>query len=1021
MMKEIFKILNLNNQNGLYIAAESSWHGILTQRTENILKDIIKPDAFFLLNNEPFILFFENPVNKEQIFKRSWNLNQTPIIFIIYQSEIEIYNGLSFLKEEKSALKLPIENWQENYSYFNIISGKTWENFAKNDFRTGSVDEKLLENIKAVRDVLKNKFKLPIQITNNLIGRLIFMRYLIDRGVVIGFDDTNDGRMTNEHLCQVLKSPEKTFELFTYIKEKFNGNLFPVLSEERECVNKEHLHQLVNLLEGTEISTGQMSLFDIYDFSIIPIELVSNVYEFFIGQAEQENKGAYYTPMFLVKNILSDTVNKYFENNTNEYNCKILDPACGSGVFLVETLRKIITQHQINTPDFHSDIEVYKSTIKQLLSDNIFGIDKDPNAVNVAIFSLYVTLLDYLQPREIVNFRFPPLLNKNFFVADYFDLEAEYNTLLKNVHFNFIIGNPPWGTIKESVALYETYWKQRENRETELQRKNDSDFKGKIEIKVSRKEIAQAFLIRVSDFKFNECAFIITSKVLYNLNAKTFRQYFLDNFTVRKIFELSSVRHEVFEKSNDPASCPASILYYSYSPDKEGNKQNLVTHISLKPNRFFELFKMLTIEKHDQKHLFQSYFMEYDWIWKVLVYGNILDFYLIKRLNDFQTIRKVTSNTTEFTVGQGLKRTDGNNRKDASFLIGYEFLDTNKNKELQQFFIKPHKLKWTEKTVGYMPKKIELFEAPCLFIKEGTDNEFNSVSAISYKNVVFTSSITAFKALNFDGLYKLKAISGLFNSTLFAYYIVSIGSSVGIEREQTHDDEKFDFPYNSSPKLVELVSTIEQVAKQKYEAELQISDEYIKADEKYNLLLKKIDKEIYQIYQINNQEQALIDFAHEISIPLIKGRDKHRIFGSLQLQNATHKAYLQQYADVFINHFNNIYNSDGLFFEVEIWHSSFMVGMYFKVIQIPSVEDNQIIWKQDVETNKLLEKFASISISEQSKDLFVQKDLKGFEEYGFYVIKPNEYKNWHRAIAYLDLSEFIDAIMRATNDEEVNK
>jgi len=1017
MMKEIFKILNLNLQNGLYSVSEADWHGILSERTENILKNIIKPDAFFLLNNEPFILFFENPVNKEHIFKNSWNLNLSPIIFIISESEIEIYNGLSFLKEERSAAKLPMENWQENYSYFNIVSGKTWEQFAKNEFSENSVDKKLLENIKAVRNVLKDEFKLSTQVTNNLIGRLIFIRYLIDRHVVIGFESTNDGRMSNEQLCQILTSPEKTFELFAYIKEKFNGNLFPVLTEEKENVNKEHLHQLVNLLQGTEISTGQMSLFDIYDFSIIPIELISNVYEFFIGQAEQESKGAYYTPMFLVKNILSETVNKYFDNNPQEYNCKILDPACGSGVFLVETLRKIITQHQINTPDFHHDIDVYKSKVKQLLSDNIFGIDKDPNAVNVAIFSLYVTLLDYLQPPEIVNFKFPPLLNKNFFVADFFDVKAEFNTAFKEIQFDFIIGNPPWGTIKESATLYENYWKNREKSETELQKKNNPEYKGKVEIKVSNKEIALVFLIRVSDFKFTECAFIVTSKVLYNLKAKTFRRYFLENFVIRKVFELSSVRHEVFDKSNDPANCPASILYYAYSTNKEKNKQNLVTHISLKPNRFFELFKMLTVEKHDQKQLFQSYFMEYDWIWKVLVYGNILDFYLIKRLNEFQTIREVTSNTTEFTVGQGLKRTDGNNRKDASFLIGREFLDTNKNKELQQFYIKPHKLKWTENTVGYLPKKIDLFEAPCLFIKEGTDNEFNSVSAISYKNVVFTSSITAFKALDIDGLYKLKAISGLFNSSLFAFYMVSIGSSVGIEREQTHDDEKFDFPYNSSPKLVDLVSSIEKAAKQKHEAELQLSEEYVEAEKKYNQHLAEIDKEIYGIYQISSQEKALIDFAHEISIPLIKRRDKQRIFGELNLQTIEHKEYLLSYAKIFIEHFNNIYNSDGLYFEVEVWHSYYMIGMLFKVIHSPSEVEEQIIWKQDTETQKLLKRFSAISISQQSNELFIQKDIKGFEEEAFYVIKPNEYKNWHRALAYLDLSEFIDAMMQGAKEE----
>ncbi len=503
---------------------------------------------------------------------------------------------------------------------------------------------------------------------------------------------------------------------------------------------------------------------------------------------------------------------------------------------------------------------------------------------------------------------------------------------------------------------------------------------------------------------------------MYNLKAKTFRTYFLENFAVRKVFEMSSLRHEIFDKSNDAASCPATVLYYSYSPEKEINKQNIVTHISLKPNRFFEVFKMFTVEKHDKKQLFQSYFMDYDWIWKVLVYGNVLDFYLLKRLKEYSSIKDITSIEEEFIIGQGLKRTDGKNKKDASILIGTDFLDTNKNKELQQFYIKPHKTKWKEQTVGYLPKKIEIFDAPYLFIKEGTNSQFNSVSAISYTNVVFTSSITAIKAIRDNNIPILKAICGLFNSNLFAFYMVSVGSSIGIEREQIHVEEKLNFPYNSSSKLVELVSLIEKTAKQKHETE-KLTKEYQVAEINYNRLLAEIDKEIFKIYQITEQEKALIDYTHEISIPLIKRRDKQRIFGTLNLQNKKHKEYLTDYVKIFTDHYNNIFNSDELYFEVEVWHSAYMIGMFFKIIHEPSKANNQIIWKQDIESNTLLKKFTEISISNQSQDLFIQKDIKGFEEEAFYVVKPNEFKNWHRAVAHLDLSEFINAIMKAAQEE----
>ena len=64
----------------------------------------------------------------------------------------------------------------------------------------------------------------------------------------------------------------------------------------------------------------------------------------------------------------------------------------------------------------------------------------------------------------------------------------------------------------------------------------------------------------------------------------------------------------------------------------EDFKNNLVTHISVKPNYFFNTLKLLVIEKFDVKEVFQNLFLDYDWIWKTLVFGNILDFYFIKRL-----------------------------------------------------------------------------------------------------------------------------------------------------------------------------------------------------------------------------------------------------------------------------------------------------------------------------------------------------------------------------------------------------
>jgi hypothetical protein len=425
---------------------------------------------------------------------------------------------------------------------------------------------------------------------------------------------------------------------------------------------------------------------------------------------------------------------------------------------------------------------------------------------------------------------------------------------------------------------------------------------------------------------------------------------------------------------------------------------------------------MFVIEKHDQKQLFQSYFMEYDWIWKVLVYGNMLDFYLIKRLkNDFKKTIDIIYNKNEFLIGQGIM-VGGGDENPVPELVGLPYINTSKG-DVKQFSIRLRSNSIWKHSIVHRHRDLRLYEAPALLITGGTNKFFKSVSAISYVNSVFRSSLTAVKAIAFKDLNVLKSINAQLNSNLFAYYITATGSSVGIERDETHDEEKFSFPYSTSTQLVELVTQIEHVVKEKYKAELEFSEEYRQIETKYNTLLKDIDKEILKVYQITEQEKALIDYAHEISIPLIKRRDKKRIFGALNIENQAHKNYLSAYAQIFTEHYNHIFNSDKHYFEVEVWHSAYMIGIYFKIIPEPSEAENQIIWKKDENTDKLLKKFAAISISNQSQNLFIQKDIKGFEENAFYVLKPNEYKCWHRAMAYLDLSEFMKAIMDSANQD----
>lgn len=1022
--KALLEKLNLFDKNGLFFYGDltNTITDFLSIRLKEVFLEQIKPDAFFCINNEPLILFFDKKRDLNLLEKQIWNLNQSPAIFINDGNEWLIKNGFKFLESTKRLETLTTTKNLTDFEYFELITGKSWEKYKKNFEQKNRVDYYLLKNIDEARSILINSKtnNLNPKIANSLIGRVIFIRYLIDRNVELN----KYGITKKEDFYNILSNHEETYRFFQQVRDDFNGNLFPLKYKvdgtdifEEEKINNYHLSIITSLLKGDRIhpdSNIVPSFFDIYDFSIIPIEFVSNVYEKFIGIGSQADNGAYYTPLFLVDYIQKETVSNYFVNNPTEYNCKVLDPACGSGIFLVETLRQIISQYvKLNPVNVEDDVEynLYKEKLKFLLKHNIFGIDKDENAITVAIFSLYITLLDNLKPKSIVGFQFPLLENSNFFASDFFDIESEFNTELIKHHFQFILGNPPWKTKghPKNKQMFEKYIESRKIKENST-------------LEIVHREVAESFLVRVSDFNFNETAFIVVSKILYKIEKEgVFRKYFLNNFLVRQIVELSSVRHQIFNNSNDSAVAPATIIFYKKENKTEKLRENIVKHISLKPNIFFETFKLMVIEKYDVKEVAQKFFIDEDWIWKVLVYGNILDYYFIKRLkNNYSTIGKEISDKSKFVFGQGLKFKDGDKRINTSEYLDYKFLGSLKKKQNKKGewvdehtrysnFLTPYYLEkntlvdWDGREVGYFPDDDKIFESPSLIITGGISKDFKSVSTILYENTLFKSSLSAIKALDNNGLDKLKIFSSILNSSLFGYYTISTGSSSGIEREETHDEEKWKVPFNENDNLINYYDIVERLSEEKYNDTMH--DDYLKSQ--LDNAIENLNAEVINLFELSNQERDLIDYSNTVTIPLLKGTDneKGKIIGKIKYKNDL----LKKYCRIFIEHFGRRFNRDGHYFETEVLWSDYLIMIKFKIIPELSKEEDLIKWSK-LDNKELIINLTKLGFENLSDNLFLQKDIKGFEEDYFYVAKPNQYKSWHSALAHLDLSEFIDEL-----------
>ena len=1019
-LQEIYNRLKLTEDSLIRVSSDKDWQKkvALPSRIYRLLEknELLKTlDAFFCFDNKPLILFFalEDSNKKQELHKAIWNFNESPIAIIVENNAVEIFNGFSIDENTKLLHSIGGVEKLDDFTYFELVTGKTWEKYQEDLGHKNRVDYKLLENIEAAQGLMMN-LGLSQTLVNALIGKIIFYRYLIDRKVRLNYQSKE--RWDNGDLCQCLANKDSFLAFVRHLENKdtgFNGDMFRITPEDYQLISRDALNVLIRLLDSEDLMTGQRSLFDLYDFSILPIEFISNMYEKFIGVDKQNKESAYYTPTFLVDYIVAETVEKHLSADDNNYNCRILDPSCGSGIFLVESLRRIIEKYVKVKKIKNTNTESFREGLKKLVCDNIFGIDKDYDAIQVAIFSIYLTLLDYQEPADIEKFKFPNLYGKNLICSDTFDVDnLELKELEeKKLQFDYIIGNPPWkGSGGDQQA--KAYLSNRRKKERNVRNA----------IGVNNNELAEYFVFRVSDFcsTNTEVALIIHSTSLYNSKngVSVFRKYLLDQFYIKGVTELACVRKEVFDKSNDKSIAPACVLFYKYANGSHTDS-NIITHISIKPSRFFSLFKVFSICRNDIQIVQQNRLKENDWLWKVLVYGSYLDFILISRLKKMDTVESVIKDSNRFIHATGVEFSENDVKYDSSSWIGRPFINT---RAVDCFFLNPDKIETShvQQLRRNRNAQQDIFLAPMLLIRHGLDiNKLIARSVISNKDAVFKKSLLSIKAYKPEDTNVLKSISCSYASEIFTYLSILTFSSLGIERENAKEQELLGIPYvevdnRFYDEIESLYTFLYQENKKTLVDEIKTSKIIAEIDEKK----ENFNKAIKVSLGLSDDELDLVDYALNVNRHVVQINSTNTISKRIEL---LHKCpafniikkednQLIDYAQVYIDRYAKSFNRNGKRFMVDIHYSEQMIGMFFRVIDEQDFTEEIHVSQTD---NNLLALATKLSSQRITDRLFVQKDIRGFEKEFFYIFKPNEKRLWHKAIAHLDVNEFDDAMLRA--------
>ena len=944
---------NLYYLSNVNICEKLSWHD---RRVINELS----PYAVYVVDGNVLVAFFDDLHERADtdIQCKIWNA-QIPVIISDEGNWIKIYNGKSIKVSEKNNVCLShIANYnmgecdeKNGFSYWNITNNISLGLYEKNLGRK-DLNDSLIENLRYITSELKEKYQ--ISFANKLVLRILFVRYLIDRGICIGYKGLDSNiKKSQEIFLDIVKQKSAIFALFRFLKEKFNGNLFE-MDEEKEWqeISDSALAMLHDFLTAqTDMKTRQLWLFPFYDFNIIPIELISNIYEILLGKERQDKDKAFYTPEYLADYIIQRTVGKYLIDNSE---CKVFDPSCGSGIFLVKSLRRILEKNAMEDGYIRD-----KDEINRLVKDNIYGVDYNEEAVDVTIFSLYVTLFDYQDPKNLKDFKLPLLKGYNILFGDFFDQDVIKPII--NTRFKYIVGNPPWGRVQQE--RYKQYCKSKE-------------------VIPQDGEICVAFLLKVQDVgnENTECSLVIPSKILYKGKkpSRDFRKKFLSDVCMQQIFEISAVRKQIFKG----AIAPAAVLSFVC---KKAVGNHKVEYISLKPNRYLKMFDIIMIEPDDIKYITQEQLLNNDWLWKVLVYGGYWDYELIKSFYKKNPSIAEVAKEYGLKMGKGVEDHVGDGQ-DASHLVGRKIIASDGC--IEPFALSTDNVYTFTKHKIHRVREKELFEPPYILFKKGLNCENYSIrAAYTEERLLYKATVSCIKGRENDRNILLN-IEGLLNSSLFTYLNFMLGSSVGIEREQIFLNELIKFPYVYSDKLVELVEKMHLA---------------IQNDSDVEDIQVGINNCVFEMYGVQNN--YFVDYAINVQIPMLCGK---------YVETKCNATMLMQYAEVFLDVWRKRLERSNLRYSIKLYPNikEKFAAFYMKLSF--DAKNNDINVVDDVEGNlKILTDFMIYKLN----DCFYQtKNVAEFDDDAFVIVKPIDAKNWHEAMAIKDSYKVLNAVLLGEGD-----
>ncbi|ODS64607.1 MAG: DNA methylase [Arenimonas sp. SCN 70-307] len=735
------------------------------------------------------------------------------------------------------------------------------------------VDRKLLDNLSAaVRQLVAAGLDRPQAQT--LMGQVLFVSYLEHRNIVSDVYRTRRGVGTLHALVSA-RDRAGVAGLIGQLRADFNGDFLkapepagdpsaPAVVDPWDALPDAGYELLDRFLSRVDLDNGQGDLWN-YDFSFIPVELLSGLYESFLTAKEQAEDGAYYTP----RHLATLTIDEAFAASPDPLKEVIFDGACGSGILLTTAYRKLIalSEARLERP-------LGFAARRDLLLRHIFGGDTNPMACRVTAFSLYLSLLEGLDPTDVLeaqerdDVKLPRLRGSNLCDGASADFFSDAHPFAGK-RFTTCVSNPPW-------------------KEASGDAKSSDDYADSVQMPLVLRQLAGVYAVRALDFlvEGGTLCLILPITQLLGAGAKRYLPYLFDRIQPRRLINFGDLQGLLFPTAENTCH----VLVAKRRPAAQiGRVSFTETFDYCVPKADLSLcFGRLTLQSAD-RHELQTQAAQED--------PSLLTTFMWGDANDLDLLTRLSLGGTLGDFWRGGKQARWRNRKGVHFVDrGRSSVDSGPLREMP--YVSTEGLKggvpvlhasakgdWPadQRTVVGLDAVLPVFDGPRVLYPDGFSRGEHNVRAVFVDGQLsFKSSIGVIAGPREDEAL-LRFVAIFLRSSLARYFLMLTCTKMLSERNGVHLDDIEAFPFftpEQAPDPAHAQAALERAAA--FSRELERLPSPHAQSMRFQEERGALDELVFDYFGLSPTERTLVRESVALLMPSIRPRSHKALFTPIQ-------------------------------------------------------------------------------------------------------------------------------------------